>query len=34
MPTLGFGALWIIIDESRKFCIRKYPRGLAARIAW
>jgi sodium/potassium-transporting ATPase subunit alpha len=34
LPTLGFGMLWLIIDELRKFCIRKYPRGLAARIAW
>ncbi|CAF1437995.1 unnamed protein product [Rotaria magnacalcarata] len=34
MPTLGFGMLWLIIDELRKLCIRKYPRGFVARIAW
>jgi sodium/potassium-transporting ATPase subunit alpha len=34
MPTLGFGMLWLIIDELRKWCIRKYPHGFLARIAW
>jgi sodium/potassium-transporting ATPase subunit alpha len=34
LPTLGFGMLWLLIDEARKWCIRKYPRGIAARIAW
>ncbi|CAF0772355.1 unnamed protein product [Adineta steineri] len=34
MPTLGFGMLWLIIDELRKLYIRKRPRSLVARIAW
>ncbi len=34
MPTLGFGMLWLIIDELRKLCIRKYPHGFTAKIAW
>jgi sodium/potassium-transporting ATPase subunit alpha len=34
MPTLGFGTLWLIIDELRKWCIRKFPRGPIAKIAW
>ncbi|CAF4651658.1 unnamed protein product, partial [Rotaria socialis] len=34
MPTLGFGMLWLIIDELRKLCVRKYPRSFIARIAW
>jgi sodium/potassium-transporting ATPase subunit alpha len=34
MPALGFGMLWLIIDELRKWCIRKFPRGPLAKIAW
>ncbi|CAF1191376.1 unnamed protein product [Adineta steineri] len=34
MPTLGFGMLWLVIDELRKLCIRKYPRSFIAKIAW
>jgi sodium/potassium-transporting ATPase subunit alpha len=34
MPTLGFGMLWLIIDELRKLYIRKFPRSIAAKIAW
>jgi sodium/potassium-transporting ATPase subunit alpha len=34
MPTLGFGMLWLIIDELRKWYIRKFPRSIAAKIAW
>ena len=34
MPALGFGTLWLTFDEFRKFCIRKYPRGIAAKLAW
>ena len=33
MPTLGFGMFWLVVDELRKFCVRKYPRGIAAQIA-
>jgi len=34
MPTLGFGMLWLIIDELRKLCVRKFPRSFIAKIAW
>jgi magnesium-transporting ATPase (P-type) len=34
LPTLGFGTLWLIIDELRKWYIRKFPRSIAAKIAW
>jgi len=34
LPTLGFGMLWLILDELRKLCVRKYPRGCLAKIAW
>jgi len=34
LPTLGFGALWLIIDELRKWRVRKCPHGFVARIAW
>lgn len=34
MPTLGFGMLWLIIDELRKLCVRKFPRSFVAKIAW
>jgi len=34
MPTLGFGMLWLIIDELRKWCIRKFPHSFLAKIAW
>ncbi|CAF4812261.1 unnamed protein product [Rotaria sp. Silwood1] len=34
MPTLGFGMLWLIIDELRKYLIRKFPNSFLAKIAW
>ncbi|CAF4096352.1 unnamed protein product [Adineta steineri] len=34
MPTLGFGMAWLLIDEFRKWCIRRWPRGFIARMAW
>ncbi|CAF1178389.1 unnamed protein product, partial [Adineta steineri] len=33
-PTLGFGMTWLLIDELRKWCVRTWPHGLIARIAW
>ncbi|CAF1682744.1 unnamed protein product, partial [Adineta ricciae] len=33
LPTLGFGALWLLIDELRKWFVRNYPDGLTAKIA-
>lgn len=34
MPTLGFGMLWLLIDEARKWFIRKFPNSFVAKIAW
>jgi sodium/potassium-transporting ATPase subunit alpha len=34
MPTLGFGMLWLLIDELRKWYIRRYPTSFIARLAW
>jgi len=34
IPSVGFGMLWLIIDEFRKFYIRKFPRSNIAKIAW
>lgn len=34
LPTLGFGALWLLIDELRKFLVRKFPHSYLAKIAW
>jgi sodium/potassium-transporting ATPase subunit alpha len=31
---MGFGMGILLIDEARKFALRKWPRGLLARIAW
>ena len=31
---MGFGMALLLIDETRKYLIRKYPAGLLARIAW
>ncbi|CAF3908823.1 unnamed protein product, partial [Rotaria sp. Silwood1] len=33
IPALGFGMLWLILDELRKWCIRKYPCGFLGKIA-
>jgi hypothetical protein len=34
MPSIGFGMVWLLIDEFRKFYIRKFPRSIIAKIAW
>ncbi len=34
LPTLGFGMLWLILDELRKWYIRKNPYSCLAKIAW
>ncbi|CAF2143858.1 unnamed protein product [Rotaria magnacalcarata] len=34
LPTLGFGILWLLIDELRKLMIRKFPNSFLAKIAW
>jgi len=31
---MGFGMGILLLDEGRKFCARKWPKGLAAKIAW
>jgi sodium/potassium-transporting ATPase subunit alpha len=32
--ALGFGVGLLTLDETRKFFVRRYPRGLLAKIAW
>ncbi|UJR07674.1 hypothetical protein I4U23_011960 [Adineta vaga] len=34
LPTIGFSILWLLIDELRKLCVRKWPKGFLAKIAW
>jgi sodium/potassium-transporting ATPase subunit alpha len=31
---MGFGMAILLLDEIRKFCVRKWPKGVLARIAW
>jgi sodium/potassium-transporting ATPase subunit alpha len=31
---MGFGAAILLLDEARKYFVRKYPNGFLARIAW
>lgn len=30
----SFGIFIILLDEARKFCVRKWPKGIIARAAW
>ncbi|KAJ4990386.1 h k atpase alpha [Stagonosporopsis vannaccii] len=30
--AFGFG--WLLIDEARKYCVRRWPQGILAKIAW
>jgi sodium/potassium-transporting ATPase subunit alpha len=30
----AFGLGLLILDEVRKYCVRKWPNGLLAKIAW
>lgn len=32
--AFGFGASLILWDETRKFLVRRYPKGILAKIAW
>ncbi|CAF1116392.1 unnamed protein product [Adineta steineri] len=34
MPTIGFGIGWLVIDELRKLCVRKFPHSIIAKSAW
>ena len=34
LPTIVFGALWLLIDELRKLCLRQWPTSLIAKISW
>ena len=34
LPTLGFGVLFLLLDELRKLCIRTFPNSILAKIAW
>ena len=31
---MSFGIGILLLDEARKFCLRKFPKGLAAKMAW
>ena len=31
---VAFGIGLLLVDEARKFCVRKWPEGLIARFAW
>ncbi len=31
---MAFGIGILLLDEGRKFCVRKRPEGLAAKLAW
>jgi len=31
---MGFGMGLLLLDEARKFCVRRYPKSFIARIAW
>ena len=33
-PTFGFGIVWLMIDEVRKLCIRRYTGSIIPRMAW
>ena len=30
----GFGMGLLLLDETRKFCVRKFPASIAAKVAW
>lgn len=31
---MAYGVVLLFLDESRKYFVRKYPKGFLARIAW
>lgn len=31
---MTFGLAILLLDEARKFCVRRWPRGFLARVAW
>lgn len=31
---MAFGAAQLLLDEGRKYCVRRWPKGLLARMAW
>jgi sodium/potassium-transporting ATPase subunit alpha len=32
--ALGFASLILVVDESRKYIVRNYPKSWIARVAW
>ena len=34
LPTLGFGTLWLLIDELRKWALRNYSNNFIRAISW
>jgi sodium/potassium-transporting ATPase subunit alpha len=33
-PALGFGTALFLLDETRKFLVRRYPNSFLAKMAW
>ncbi|UJR12114.1 hypothetical protein I4U23_016292 [Adineta vaga] len=33
-PALGFGTMLFLLDESRKYLVRRYPNSFLAKMAW
>ncbi|CAF1356247.1 unnamed protein product [Rotaria magnacalcarata] len=33
-PAIGFGAALFLLDELRKFLVRRYPNSFLAKMAW
>lgn len=31
---MAFGIGILFVDEARKYCVRKWPKGILARMAW
>ncbi|EEH42661.2 uncharacterized protein PADG_07481 [Paracoccidioides brasiliensis Pb18] len=31
---VAFGLILLVLDETRKYCVRRWPKGILARIAW
>jgi sodium/potassium-transporting ATPase subunit alpha len=33
-PAIGFGTALFLLDETRKFLVRRYPNSFLAKMAW
>ena len=34
LMSLQFAIYIVLLDEGRKYCVRTYPKGILAKIAW